>query len=1102
MVTVMSGTKKHLLLLICLIISDGLYAQNKQPIDYVNPFIGTEKSSHPTMWESKGATFPGVLLPYGMVQITPDGYMFSDKIIRSFSFINHASGYGSQGDFNLMAFTGDSLSGVNIPSKFDHQHEISTPYFYQVLLQNSGINAAFTSTERVGFCKFSFTKKAAAHFILSAISNLIIIDSSTISGNCAGYYFIAQFNKPFKNISTYLSQISTETSSLTNEKPGSFLINYSPLPAGSILLKIGFSTVSFEGAENNISKELPGWDFDQTCAVSKRKWNEKLGQITIKTTNEKAKEIFYTALYHTLFMPIVLSDANALKDTYGAMFPWDTYRTEHPLITILDPHRESDMINSILSVYDKTGWLPTDNMMGNHNIQLIADSYSKGATDFDGKKACKAIIKSMMQPPYARREMTDFVKYKFVPATITSSVTHSLEFAYDSWASAMFIEETGNKINYPKAYKILMERAAYYRNSYHAATGFMEAKTFAEQWVEGGYSEGTPWTYSWNVPHDVQGLINLMGGKKVFSLKLSQCFDEGKYVHDNEPPLHYAYLFNYCGEPWKTQLQASKITAESYSTDPGGLPGNDDLGTLSSWYIFSAMGFYPVTPGIAQYQVGSPVFEETTIHLINGKQFNIKAKNVSAQNKYIQSASINGTPLNQPWFTHQQILSGSKIIFEMGPKPNKAWGTKASLKPYSMTTATPFFILKKIRLSASSAKANKVIDISVNVQNSSEAAGSVNIPVQVDGKIYTTVTKVLNGGINSTIHIPVTLYKQGVHIVQINGLPAQKITIIKTSPNFLYSDINMPFPPLYYLNKIIPVSAKIKNLGSYGSVALANLYLNNKKVQTKKILLQPGEQKEFKFMFIAKHEGVFNIKIENFKPIMVRIFDSLVKNKYNYKKLSFLDPVLIMDFEELSDSIIPDLSGHKNNGNITGKLNWVTGVFGKAIQTNATTENYISFPDRTSLGEAGESTLLTIMAWIYPIDEKNFSDIISKGDWNALQIKGSNQFINFYSSGWEGHEATLAVPKNWNRHWHHLAGVADGKYFKLYVDGKLAATKKSEPRNPLGETGTSIYSNNLWNIGRNETAPDRVFNGYIDEVMIFKKALIQQQVINILLHNF
>lgn len=1077
-------------------------AQIKQPVDYVNPLIGTEKSTHLTMWESKGATFPGVLLPYSMVQITPDGYMYSHKKIKSFSFLNHYSGYGSNGSFNLMAFTGDSMSATNRSSAFDHKTETSTPYFYQVMLDNFAINVAFTSTERVGLCKFTFPQSASTHFVLSDVEGVNIIDSSSINGHCAGYYFIAQFSKPFKSAGLSIRQPLKLTDFSITETPADFFINYSTTNNEVILVKIAFSTISFAGVESNRMKELPDWNFEQTCINSKKIWNTKLGQVEVKTANKNTKEIFYTALYHTMFMPVVLSDANDTKEKYTSLFPWDTYRSEHPLITILSPKRESDMISSVLSVYDHTGWLPTDNMMGNHNTELILDSYVKGAANFDTGKAVEAMVKSLMDSPYARREMADFVTNGFVPANIASSVTHSLEFAYNSWAVADFLERTGLKKKYLKEYNLLRKRAGYYQNSFDAATGFMRAKTTNGQWVDGGYSEGTPWTYSWYVPHDVQGLINLMGGKKEFSKRLSECFDDGHYVHDNEPPLHYAYLFNFCGDAWKTQLHTRKILEESYSSDPGGLPGNDDLGTLSSWYVLSAMGFYPVTPGTTQYQIGSPVFEETTVHLSNGHQFVIKANKVSQQNKFIQSASINGKPLNRPWFTHQEILNGSTLVFEMGPLPNKAWGVKTTDRPYSLTKDIPDFIIQHTALSARAVKANTAVELSVKVQNNGAAAGTFYAPVYDNGKVIKTIAQIMEPGENTTIKSILILYHQGVHHIKIEGTKTLDLYVRQTPPLFVYSNLSLAAAPLVKLADSIRVTATVKNTGSKAAQTQSKFFVNNIESTTKTITLAPGETQQVTFQFIAAKKGINKIGIASLQPIKINVVDHSTEEKYSYKALASLKPLLIMDFDEGVAASVQDLSGNNNNGIIKGNLKWVEGAFGKAIQTNAYAGNYIEFPATSNLDKNGRDLPITMMAWVYPDDEQNFADIISKGDWNSLQLKGSNQFINFYATGWEGHEATVAVPQNWNKHWHHLAGVGDSISFKLYVDGKLVETKKAELRNPKGETGMSDYSNNLWNIGRNETATDRVFNGYIDDVMIFKTALTQEQVIDVMLHNF
>ncbi|MDB5279429.1 MAG: hypothetical protein JWR61_4384 [Ferruginibacter sp.] len=1079
-----------------------VHAQNKQLADYVNPLIGTEKSSHHTVWESKGATFPGVLRPFGMVQITPDGYLYSDKKIKRFSFINHASGYFSTGSFNLMPFAGDNTGAEKIAAGFDHVDEIATPCFYQVKLKETGITAAFAATERTALCQFTFLPATAAHLRLYDISNTIIVDSTTIKGRCGRSYFILQFSKPFNSVAPYPGKIEKQTDTTGTEFPGSITINYAAKATEPILVKIGFSTTSFKGVENNIQVEQPGWDFEQIKLQSKKIWNQKLGQISITTPDENSKSVFYTALYHSMFMPAVESDAGAIKNSYGSLFPWDTYRCKHPLFTMLDPDRESDMVASVLAEYDKTGWLPTDNMMGNHNTELILDSYIKGAAHFDVVKAAEAMSRSLTVPPYARREMSDFVQYKYVPANITNSVTHSLEYAYNCWAAANFLAVTGNKQRYAKQYNTLIEQAGYYKNSFDAATGFMRAKTSLGEWKDGGYAEGTAWTYSWFAPHDVQGLINLMGGDTSFGNKLSQCFEEGHYVHDNEPPLHYAYLFNYCGQPWKAQQWARQITEGNYSTDPGGLPGNDDLGTLSSWYVFSAMGFYPVTPGTNQYQLGSPIFKETVIHLSNGKDFILKANNVSQQNRYIQSATLNGMPFNRPWLTQEDIAAGKILALEMGPTPNKTWGINKVDRPYSMTKETPHFIIQRSALSTRVVKANTPVQLSVNVHNNSAAAGTFYAPVYIDGKLFTTIAKVMVPGENAHIKSTITLYQQGIHHIEIAGTKALNLQVQQTPPLFTYRNLSFNTAPLLKLDDSITITATVKNTGSISARTQVKLFVNKTEAAARSITLGPGEEQLISFNYIATKQGINKIGIASLQPLLVNVVDHSAEKKYNYYALASLKPLLIMDFDEGAVGKIHDFSGHNNDGIVKGNVQWVAGAFGKAIQTNAYAGNYIEFPAASTLDKNGRDLPLTMMAWIYPDDEQNFSDIISKGDWNSLQLKGSNSFINFYATGWEGHEAAVTVPANWNHHWHHVAGVADGIYFKLYVDGKLVESKKGEPRNPKGETGTADYSGSLWNIGRNETATDRVFRGSIDDIMIFKTALTPQQIIDVMLHNF
>jgi len=1078
-------------LLICSMQGRAQVTSKKDPVDYVNPYIGTDKSSHPTVWSSQGGTFPGVLVPFGMVQITPNGYSYPDNKISWFSFLNHCSGWFSTGNFLMMASTGSVDSPfVTATSAFTHSREKTSPFYYSVFLDDYKIQVAYTSTARVGFCQFIFPKSSSSHLFLSDLSQTRVLSSKEIQGKSNGYYFTAHFDKPFIS---------------SRNLPGGIQINYTTSEDEVVLVKIAFSHNSFEASLDNLQREMPGWDFEQAWKDNRKIWNDHLSRITIKATAatpslQQQKELFYTAMYHSLFMPSIISDAGEKLNTYGPVYPWDTYRSVHPLLTILDPERETDMISSTLAQYDSTGWLPTGNMMGNHNFEVILDAYVKGLTHFDVKKASEAIRKSAMQPPYARRQMASYAEKGYVPSDITSSVTHTLEFAYDDWAAADFMELTGRNKNDSEDYKQLLQRSLYYKNVFDPATSFMHAKTMDRKWTTSGYAEGTEWTYSFYVPHDVQGLINLMGGPEKFCKKLTECFEAGHYVHDNEPPLHYAYLFDFAGQPWKTQQWARHIVENSYSTDPGGLPGNDDLGALSSWYVFSALGIYPVTPGRPVYEIGSPVFEETTIHLSNGNNFTVKAHHVSGINKYIQSATLDGRPLNKPWITHEDIMHGKILVFEMGPAPNRYWASDIKNAPPSLTKGSPSFVFSDMKLSANKIKAGDSISVSVLLENKGSGTGTATWSILVDGKMKKQAFSIIDPGTKKRVITDLNLYQSSYHEISIKGLKPQKILLQKVIPTFQYSGLKTPMPPLVHTTDSFFISATVKNRGSAKGIALAKLYINDRESQSRKIMLGAGEEKEIRFFSSIEKQGLYKVSIDTLKPAIIRILGNEKPGLPDSSFLAQLKAALVLDFDLPSDHVLKDQSGRGNNAIVRGNVKWVDGLFGKAIQTDGPNGAYIEIPDNPEMDKLLQSPTMTMMAWVYPMEEQNFADIIAKGDWNSLQIKGGNSVINFYTGGWEGREASATVPDNWNRHWHHIAGVTQPPYERLYIDGKLAATKLIEPRDPNGETGLTNYSFNKWNIGRNEGAPERAFKGYIDDVMIFESPLTQEQIFDLMLH--
>lgn len=778
---------------IILITALSLSACNEQnePVDYVDPFIGTDFFAH---------MFPGPGLPFGMVHLSPDtynkgwtyasGYQHADNSIMGFSH-THYSGVGmvAKGDILVMPTVGQKLRitpgsrenpDEGYRSRFDHSEEIASPGYYSVHLKDYDIKAELTVTQRAGMHRYTFPKSENAHILLdlghiignapSEKSHLEFVNNNSIEGykvsQEATVYFVAEFSKPFAAYGTWDGNYKTPESSASlfpyksaesGNNIGAF-VNYHTTKDEIILLKIGLSYVNVEGARKNLQAEIPAWDFNRVRKEAEDTWNKELKKIEVNSKQEEKKQIFYTALYHSLMAQVISSDVDGkffgmdgkvhVAEDYS-FFPsflcWDTYRSEHPLMTLVEPEHVNDMIKSIVTKTRNYGWLPAQHhrnvfgqgMVGDHLVPIIVDAYMKGFRDWDIEFIYEAMRKKAMEPPppplspsAARSGLKYFKELGYVPVDrVAESVPNTLELAYNDWCIAQMAQDLGKEDDY----HLFMQRAHNYENLFDPVTNFMRPKNLDGSWlrscgnkpakiIKNGdhtyygcfdpllvgrrpnryFTESNAWQYIWSVQHDVNGLIDLFGSRNDFITKLDSFFTMspeisepkyvgvvgtiGQYVHGNQPSHHVAYLYNYAGEPWKTQEKVRQVM-DLYRTGPGGICGNEDMGSLSSWYVLSAMGLYPVCPGQNLYLIGTPLFEEVTLTLDdpyeNGK-FTIKANNVSSVNKYIQSAALNGEQMNKTWLSHKEIINGGTLVFEMGPVPNKEWGNSQSDAPPSM----------------------------------------------------------------------------------------------------------------------------------------------------------------------------------------------------------------------------------------------------------------------------------------------------------------------------------------------------------------------------------------------------------------------------------
>jgi len=745
--------EKKIIGIILLILSISFYIEAQDLTKYVDPFVGTGGEGH---------TYPGATLPFGMVQVSPDtrpnnqvdcsGYSYNGNTILGFSHL-HLSGTGvpGYGDILFMPTNGkiqlepgdekDPLSGYG--SKFDHFSEVAEPGYYSVLLSDYSIRAELTATTRAGFHRYTYPPNSSANLIIDLVhriestaiikeSEFRIVDKNKIEGmrRTSGYikdhlvYFVAEFSKPIIESGI---QNDGKLSAEIKEVKGTNIKAYLKFNIGDnepLLIKVGISTVDYDGARKNLAAEIPGWNFDKVRQDAKNIWNKQLSKIIVKNQSEDKKKIFYTALYHTSIAPNTYFDVDKRYrgkdrqvhfcndfDNYTAFSLWDTFRSTHPLYVLTDPERAGNFVKSLLAKYDESGMLPkieygnneTGDMIGYHSLPVIADAYIKGIRNFDAKHALKAMVNSAYN---SDPEMNLYMQLGYIPSDKKKeSVSKTIEYSYDDWNIYIMANAIGDK----KIADEFFKRSEYYSNLFNGYTGFFRGRNSSGDWVpefdpyevSHDFTEGNAWQYSLFAPHDMKGLINLYGGKKKFTDHVDRLFSSksiftgkkisdltgtiGQYVHGNEPSHHIAYVYNFVDQPWKTQSKIHQLCNEMYTSLPDGLIGNDDCGQMSSWFVFSAMGFYPFCPGTEEYQIGTPCFDEVTLNLENGKKFIIEAENLSNKNYYIQSVQLNGKELNIPYLNHSDIVSGGVLVFHMGSKPNKNWGIVDKESPYSLT---------------------------------------------------------------------------------------------------------------------------------------------------------------------------------------------------------------------------------------------------------------------------------------------------------------------------------------------------------------------------------------------------------------------------------
>jgi predicted alpha-1,2-mannosidase len=729
-------------------------------LDYVNPLMGTDSKYE----ISNGNTYPAIALPWAMNFWTPqtgkmgDGwqYTYSAYKINGFKQTHQPSPWmNDYGQFAIMPITGKlKVTQNGRQSWFSHKTEIVKPYYYSVYLADHDVTTEITPTERSAQFRFTYPKSDSSYIVIDAFDRNSYIKVIPSERKIVGYstkyargplpnfknYFVIYVDKPISVYHTFSDSTMTDSAEL-KAKHVTAVIGFKTSKGEKVHLRVASSFISIEQAELNLQSEQGKDSFDVTEQKAKAVWEKTLNRLQVEGGTIDQKRTFYSCLYRMLFFPNKLYEIDAKgnrvhyspytgKTEPGYMFAgtgfWDTFRALYPFLNLVYPSINKEMQEGLINDYKEGGWLPewsspgySDVMVGNNSASVVAEAYLKGLRGYDIETLYKALIHGANnEGPRAtgRKGVEYYNKLGYVPydVKINENAARTLEYAYDDFA----IYELGKALGKPKdEIEIYRKRAMNYKNLFDPATGLMRGKNKDGSWETpfnpfkwgDAFTEGNSWHYTWGVFQDIQGLENLMGGKKKFVAKLDSVFSlppifddsyygeviheiremqiagMGQYAHGNQPIQHMIYLYGYAGEPWKTQYWARETMNKMYRATPDGYCGDEDNGQTSAWYVFSALGFYPVCPAAGQYVLGAPLFNKITLNLENGKQVIINAPKNSAANKYVSTMTYNGKPYDLNYLDHKALMQGAVLNFDMSATPNKQRGIKESDFPYSLS---------------------------------------------------------------------------------------------------------------------------------------------------------------------------------------------------------------------------------------------------------------------------------------------------------------------------------------------------------------------------------------------------------------------------------
>jgi len=1123
-----SGRLVCMLLVWLLMLGGEVFAQGRgnDPLSFVNPFIGTGKSAVFTRWGSEGGTYPGAVAPWGMMQLTPEtradgGYDYGDSSIYFFSCYHHLSGYpgGSAGQIKVMPLGDEAGRSGLVDRSFLHRDEKASPGYYSVVFSDDHTLVEATTSGRVGVFRFTFPAHVIPRIYVGGMGKIIRNAPRSLQGT--SFPVVLRYDR--------------DDNGEEPVKEG-MILRWAP-SAGKptvIVLRISVATAGPESAQKNIDKETGGVEFDQVKERTAGQWRKELSVIGVEDgrEGEEKKKIFYTALYHSLLVPWIISDVEGKyrgrdglvhiasgKNEYGQFSPWDTFRSLHPLLCLLFPDRQRDMILSMLDIYRQTGYLPTDPMTGNHAIPILVDSWLKGIHGSDSSLVYTAMAKSLVDGPFLQPDMEVYHQRGYIPFTYPESVTRTVEYAYDDWALGRWAEVVQHRGN------VLDGRGYAYRNLFNPVELLLlprDGDLFKLQPGTTGYKEGDKWVYSFFAPQHPKDLVNLMGGNAAFTARLDSALVSQSIVFDNETVFHIPYLFNYSGRPDRTQYWIRTIMDKRWSATPGGLPGNDDLGSLSSWYVLSAMGIYPLCPGRPFYDIGVPIFRAVTLHLPGGKQFVIRMRDhrtgvgnsgigiqngvESGRNLYVKSLLVNNKKFDGLLLPHEWIIRGGEMVFEMGPQPGEAGAFKGAAfgkgkavfsvgEDDPAREGEPDFRMQDFSVSKKEVTPHELFWAKFSVSNKG-SMGTKIVKLLVNGREGGHKNCLVAAGAVVTDSIGCRLYPYGRVRIGIEGMEEVEVAVKRNGEDkgdgrdgqgerlSPVEITGLVVRPVLRKGEVQQLTFMVQNIGGESREFYIPVKINDSLVRTDSMLLGPGEKRMLSQELAVRGEGVQTIGV--------------MGSRESFKVYSRDEESVVLDLSMkggVGDSVVVDRSGFGNGGRI------IRGEGGGArdkgdrvgVQPRDTTglllfgkDCYVEVPNSLSLDSMGET--LTMMAWVYPVaGGDDLVDLFTKGDNHVLQIV-DNKRLSFFAGGWGRGDCTVDLPVDWLGHWHHIAGVCEGSALRVYIDGQQKGTARVEGRVNLSGT-------NKWTLGRNEEFPGkRVFSGYLDRVKVFGAPLTGEEI--------